>query len=64
MTSHLGYCRYDAMSASGWNSLTRTINTTSGRRVRRVDEKLTDHLEPPGWEQINLSGDYVWRVAK
>jgi hypothetical protein len=25
------------------------------------DENLLQHLSPPGWEHINLTGDYVWR---
>ena len=26
-----------------------------------VDDALLQHLSPLGWEQINLTGDYVWR---
>jgi hypothetical protein len=25
------------------------------------DENLLQRLSPPGWEHINLTGDYVWR---
>jgi hypothetical protein len=27
-----------------------------------IDEDLLQHLSPLGWEHINLTGDYRWRL--
>jgi len=32
-------------------------------RGQPVDEKLIPQLSPLGWDQINLTGDYVWSNA-
>ncbi|MCP4899413.1 MAG: Tn3 family transposase [bacterium] len=29
-----------------------------------IDEKLLPHLSPLGWENINLTGDYIWQQNK
>jgi hypothetical protein len=29
-----------------------------------VDGKPLPHLSPPGWEHVNLTGDYIWRQSK
>jgi len=29
-----------------------------------VDERLLQHLSLLGWEHINLTGDYIWRLSK
>jgi hypothetical protein len=28
----------------------------------RVDDALLQYLSPLGWEHINLTGDYLWRM--
>jgi hypothetical protein len=61
--------------ASGLNLVTAAIvlwNTVYlGRAVRAlrehgqaVDQTLLKHLSPPGWEHINLTGDYLWRQSR
>ena len=30
------------------------------RQTEHVPETLLAHLSPPGWEHVNLTGDYVW----
>jgi hypothetical protein len=58
--------------ASGLNLVTTAIvlwNTVYLERSvkavfesgRRIDSDLLKYLSPLGWEQINLTGDYVWR---
>ena len=31
---------------------------------QEVDDSLTQHLSPLGWEHINLTGDYIWRQSR
>ena len=31
---------------------------------QKVDESLLQHLSPLGWEHINLTGNYVWKLSK
>lgn len=31
---------------------------------RKVDVKLLRNLSPLGWENINLTGDYIWKLSK
>jgi len=28
---------------------------------KNIDENLLPHLSPLGWENINLTGDYIWQ---
>ena len=60
--------------ASGSNLVTAAIvlwNTTYlepatrplGTQVTVTDKNLLQYLSPLGWEQINLTGDYVWRIS-
>jgi TnpA family transposase len=43
-----------------WNTryLNRAITTL--RAVEPVPDELLTHLSPLGWEDVNLTGDYVW----
>ena len=45
-----------------WNTvyLERTVNALR-ERDQLVKEALLQCLSPPGWEHINLTGDYLWR---
>ncbi len=47
-----------------WNTvyLERAVSTL--RRQRDVDESLLSHVTPLGWNQMNLTGDYVWNTDK
>jgi hypothetical protein len=38
------------------NALRRSGNSNG------VDDGLLQYLSPPGWEPINLTGDYLWRA--
>lgn len=31
---------------------------------RTVDVALLPHIAPPGWQHINLTGDYLWSDAR
>ena len=31
------------------------------RKGVKINDQLLLHLSPPGWEHINLTGDYVWK---
>ncbi len=31
------------------------------RKGMKINEQLLSHLSPPGWEHINLTGDYIWK---
>jgi len=46
-----------------WNTvyLDRVIKSCK-EQVRPVDQLLMQNLSPLGWEYINLTGDYVWRI--
>jgi TnpA family transposase len=43
-----------------WNTryLERALEAL--RKVENVPDSLLAHLSPPGWEHVNLTGDYVW----
>jgi hypothetical protein len=47
-----------------WNTvyLERAIHALSSHG-QTVDDTLLQYLSPLGWEQINLTGDYVWRSS-
>jgi Tn3 transposase DDE domain len=34
------------------------------RQVEDVFDHLLAHLTPPGWEHVNLTGDYVWSAQQ
>jgi hypothetical protein len=44
-----------------WNTryLERAVATLRQGGVNVPDDMLA-HLSPPGWEHVNLTGDYVW----
>lgn len=31
---------------------------------KEMDDKLLPHLSSLGWEDINLTGDYIWRQSR
>lgn len=31
---------------------------------KNFDDHLLTHLSPLGWEQINPTGDYIWRQSR
>jgi TnpA family transposase len=31
---------------------------------RKIDLTLLQHVSPPGWEHVGLTGDYLWRTDK
>lgn len=31
------------------------------RKGVKINDQLLSHLSPPGWEHINLTGDYIWK---
>jgi hypothetical protein len=45
-----------------WNTvyLERATNALRGHG-QPVDDRMLQYLSPLGWEQINLTGDYLWR---
>lgn len=48
-----------------WNTvyLERTAHALCGN-CHAIDDALLQYLLPLGWEQINLSSDYLWRSSK
>jgi len=48
-----------------WNTvyLERAIRAVK-EHGRKVDDKLFRNLSPLGWEDINLTGDYIWNQCK
>ncbi len=46
-----------------WNTvyLARVTNALRGHG-HAVDDVLLQYLSPLGWEHINLTGDYLWRM--
>jgi TnpA family transposase len=48
-----------------WNTVYLERATNAIREITPdFDENLLQHLSPVGWEHINLTGDYVWKIAK
>jgi hypothetical protein len=47
-----------------WNTryLERAVDVL--RKFGDVPDSLLAHLSPLGWEQVNLTGDYVWGVEQ
>ena len=33
------------------------------RKGVKINEQLLAHLSLPGWEYINLTGDYIWKSS-
>jgi TnpA family transposase len=48
-----------------WNTvyIERAVETLR-KRGEEIDDSLLQHLSPLGWEHINLTGDYVWRLGR
>jgi len=48
-----------------WNAmyLERSIKSLS-ERGEPIREDLIPHLSPLGWEHINLTGDYIWKLSR
>jgi len=48
-----------------WNAtyLERSIKFLE-ERGEAIREDLIPHLSPLGWEHINLTGDYVWKLSR
>lgn len=48
-----------------WNTvyIERAIKAM-GHHGQKIDENLLQHISPPGWEHINLTGDYIWNTSK
>jgi hypothetical protein len=46
-----------------WNTvyIERVVNALR-RRGRVIPNEWLQHLAPLGWEHVNLTGDYVWRL--
>ena len=46
-----------------WNTvyLSRALNALR-RRGEVLPDALLAHIAPPGWQHINLTGDYLWDV--
>jgi hypothetical protein len=32
-------------------------------QARHIPGELLPHIAPPGWERVNLTGDYIWKSA-
>ena len=48
-----------------WNTVYLERATTALRDAGRLkDESMLQFLAPLGWEHINLTGDYVWRLNR
>jgi TnpA family transposase len=48
-----------------WNTVTLDRAVQALRHSDKdIDDKLLPHLSQPGWEHINLTGDYIWRQSK
>ena len=45
-----------------WNTvyMERAVDALKRKGVK-INEQLLPHLSPPGWEHINLTGDYIWK---
>ena len=45
-----------------WNTvyLERAAHALCGNG-HALDDALLQYLSPPGWEHVNLTGDYLWR---
>jgi hypothetical protein len=48
-----------------WNTvyLDRATRALARDHSHLVDPNLLQYLSPPGWEHINLTGDYLWRSS-
>jgi Tn3 transposase DDE domain len=46
-----------------WNTvyIERAVRTLR-ERGQAISDDLLAHLSPLGWEHINLTGDYVWKL--
>ena len=47
-----------------WNTvcLERAANALRSHG-QAIDGRLLQYLSPLGWEHINLTGDYLWRIS-
>ena len=47
-----------------WNTvyLARAANALRSHG-QAIDGRLLQYLSPLGWEHINLTGDYLWRIS-
>ncbi len=43
--------------------LERSIKSLADRN-KPISEDLIPHLSPLGWEHINLTGDYIWKLSR
>jgi hypothetical protein len=45
-----------------WNTvyMERAVDALKRKGVK-INGQLLSHLSPPGWEYINLTGDYIWK---
>jgi TnpA family transposase len=46
-----------------WNTVYLERATNAIRSAQSVDDSMLQYLSPLGWEHINLTGDYVWKVG-
>ncbi len=48
-----------------WNTvyIERAVETLR-KRGEEIDDGLLQHFSPLGWEHVNLTGDYVWRLGR
>jgi TnpA family transposase len=47
-----------------WNTRYLERAIAALREVEQVPDQLLLHLSPLGWEQVNLTGDYVWAAQE
>lgn len=47
-----------------WNTVYLERAVTRLQKSQTVETALLQHVSPLGWEQIGLTGDYLWRIDK
>jgi hypothetical protein len=47
-----------------WNTVYLERAAEALARSRSVNQSLFQHVSPLGWEQVNLTGDYIWHTNK
>lgn len=47
-----------------WNTVYLERAVTVLTKPQTVDKALLQHVSPLGWEQLGLTGDYLWRMDK